>query len=144
MARRLLIVAAVIAAIAICVCPPWHARFTRSTGRVIPVEMGHFPFFARPAAPPGPGFPLPSGTSCAVAIHYERLLFELVAVALVLQWAVFGTKILDRAKRCLRQRRALHDRRRGLCPACGYDVRATTGRCPECGHVGPANADPVA
>ncbi|MBC22861.1 MAG: hypothetical protein CMJ32_02945 [Phycisphaerae bacterium] len=26
--------------------------------------------------------------------------------------------------------------RRGLCPACGHDVSATTSSCPECGHDG--------
>ncbi|MDB5328933.1 MAG: hypothetical protein JWP03_84, partial [Phycisphaerales bacterium] len=34
-------------------------------------------------------------------------------------------------RRWRRQRRYT----KGLCPACGYDLRATPGRCPECGTV---------
>jgi hypothetical protein len=56
-------------------------------------------------------------------IHYRT-----VFVACLLVPAILSTR------RILRHRRQRERRRRGLCPACGYDLRATPERCPECGE----------
>ena len=56
-------------------------------------------------------------------------------VAYVPYWTVLLLTLVAPGIRFLRARRSARRRRLGLCPACGYDLRATLGRCPECGHV---------
>jgi hypothetical protein len=68
------------------------------------------------ASVPGP-WPLRVG-HCSVDVPYFAFGFPL---------ALAGLWLAYRALRGCRRLRA------GLCPTCGYDLRATPGRCPECG-----------
>ena len=57
---------------------------------------------------------------CAVDVYLKAWLTALI----------FATTPLIGAYRLVARRRAS---RAGLCPQCGYDLRATPARCPECG-----------
>jgi predicted Zn-ribbon and HTH transcriptional regulator len=47
-----------------------------------------------------------------------------------LTFAVLPTQAVVAA---VRRRRKMHRVREGICASCGYDMRATPDRCPECG-----------
>jgi hypothetical protein len=63
--------------------------------------------------------------------------YETFVAFVVPCWSVvLGTSLLPLL--ALRRRHlSRHRRRAGLCPTCGYDLRATPDRCPECGTAAP-------
>jgi hypothetical protein len=56
-------------------------------------------------------------------------------VLAVRPWLPTGLAAVLPAVWLVRRLRARRARRQGLCPACGYDLRATPDRCPECGRA---------
>jgi hypothetical protein len=78
--------------------------------------------------------------------HFVRLPPSTLKGVVVPHWAVALALAALPARWVLRLSRARLARRRrdaGLCRACGYDLRATADKCPECGHAPPASG-PVA
>lgn len=68
--------------------------------------------------------------------HYRRLSASPLWGVGIPYWFVFLTTLIVPAAWAARLRRRRLARSRigqGLCPRCGYDLRASQGRCPECG-----------
>ncbi len=69
--------------------------------------------------------------------HYDELAYgteHKQIVELPFQ-AVLLVLLISPLPPVLRTSRRQYRRRQGLCASCGYDLRATPGRCPECGTV---------
>jgi hypothetical protein len=85
------------------------------------------------------GTAVTAGTAAAATVFvpyrtYAAALGPMVLLCGAYPWAVAWRKVRD--KRMRRERV-----RQGLCAECGYDLRASAGRCPECGTVAEARAD---
>ena len=73
------------------------------------------------------GYAIISSTRISQAFDVWAVPFWLIALAFAMPPAFLGLSMLRNSRRS----------RRGLCASCGYDLRATPDRCPECGTAPP-------
>jgi hypothetical protein len=106
--------------------------------------------FAVVYAVPQPGATLGSGDSCIPIIgwlgvfvgwlHFKDVLFHVIGID---DWLLIAVTLILPAFwlwTWRRQRQAEWRLVHGYCPACGYDLRGSKERCPECGIPIPAKA----
>jgi hypothetical protein len=106
---------------------------------ITPIEVGYTP--PPPSLTNGFGFGWPEsdlGTSREGRSRGSR---EMLAVP---HWSLLAVLTIAPAAWLLRRVRTRWRLREGLCPVCGYDLRATPGRCPECGTTPDEVTQPAA
>ena len=86
------------------------------------------------------GLATPERTVHLLGIHYNagKVIFlyaRHLAIPMVYLAALFAVLPAGHFLRWRRRHRARRRIGAQLCPTCGYDLRATPGRCPECGAV---------
>jgi hypothetical protein len=82
----------------------------------------------------------PSNISPATETHEQDVLWLRFPILVIAACLLPALRIAGPVRRARRARRR---RKRGLCPTCGYDLRASPDRCPECGATPSALGAPT-
>jgi hypothetical protein len=93
-------------------------RWSHTSASLMRAQNGYWPFYLGTSRP-------------SASVHlYVRFSYWLSA-------AVAGTLPLLRIRQIIQTNRRQRRTKRGYCASCGYDLRATPDRCPECGAIPP-------